>query len=49
MSFAETLGQSLTLPGGTVLKNRFAKSAMSETMGTVDNHVTEELIRLYER
>jgi 2,4-dienoyl-CoA reductase-like NADH-dependent reductase (Old Yellow Enzyme family) len=49
MTFTQTLGQPLTLPGGTVLKNRFAKSAMSETMGTVDNHVTEELIRLYQR
>lgn len=39
----------LTLPSGTVLKNRIAKSAMSETLGTVDNHPTAALNTLYER
>jgi hypothetical protein len=36
----------LTLPCGVVLKNRLLKSAMSEALGTVDNHVTPELPRL---
>jgi 2,4-dienoyl-CoA reductase-like NADH-dependent reductase (Old Yellow Enzyme family) len=49
MSFADTLSQSLTLPCGVTLPNRFGKSAMSETLGTIDNHVTEELVRLYGR
>lgn len=49
MSFADTLSQSLTLPCGVALPNRFGKSAMSETLGTIDNHATEELVRLYGR
>jgi 2,4-dienoyl-CoA reductase-like NADH-dependent reductase (Old Yellow Enzyme family) len=49
MSFAETLSQTLALPCGVTLPNRFGKSAMSETLGTVDNHPTEELVRLYGR
>jgi 2,4-dienoyl-CoA reductase-like NADH-dependent reductase (Old Yellow Enzyme family) len=49
MSFQNTLGQTLTLPCGVTLPNRFGKSAMSETLGTVDNHATEELVRLYGR
>lgn len=47
MTPAEYLAQPLTLPNGSVLPNRFAKSAMSETLGTVDNHPTEALVRLY--
>lgn len=43
------LAQPLTLPNGAVLKNRIAKSAMSETLGTFDNHVTPRLARLYAR
>jgi 2,4-dienoyl-CoA reductase-like NADH-dependent reductase (Old Yellow Enzyme family) len=39
----------LTLPSGVVLKNRLGKSAMSEALGTTDNHVTEALIELYGR
>jgi 2,4-dienoyl-CoA reductase-like NADH-dependent reductase (Old Yellow Enzyme family) len=42
-----TLDQSITLPCGVTLKNRLLKSAMSETLGTWDNHVTEALPRLY--
>ncbi len=42
-----SLEQSLTLPCGSTLKNRFAKSAMSETLGTTDNRATEGLARLY--
>ena len=49
MSHADTLGQTLALPCGTTLKNRFAKSAMSEALGTIDNHVTPALERLYGR
>ena len=29
------LAQPLTLPNGTVLRNRLAKAAMSETLGTL--------------
>ncbi|WP_404364992.1 NADH:flavin oxidoreductase/NADH oxidase family protein [Marinobacter sp.] len=47
MSISETLGQPFTLGNGKTIPNRFAKSAMSETMGTIDNHVTPELARLY--
>jgi 2,4-dienoyl-CoA reductase-like NADH-dependent reductase (Old Yellow Enzyme family) len=43
----DLLAQSFTLPCGQVLKNRLAKSAMSEALGTTDNHVTEELVQLY--
>jgi len=42
-----TLDQPLELPCGAVLKNRLAKSAMSETLGTTDNRVTARLTRLY--
>jgi len=49
MSFAQTLAQPLTLPCGVSLPNRFGKSAMSETLGTLDNRPTEELARLYGR
>ena len=49
MSFAQTLSQTQALPCGATLPNRFGKSAMSEAMGTVDNHVTDELVRLYQR
>ena len=43
------LNQPLTLPNGTVLRNRLAKAAMSETLGTYDNRPTSSLVRLYER
>ena len=45
----DLLAQPLTLPNGSVLPNRLAKSAMSEAMGTIDNRVTHELVRLYAR
>ncbi len=45
----DLLQQALTLPNGSRLKNRLAKSAMSEALGTTDNHATEALVRLYER
>ncbi|MDL0431599.1 NADH:flavin oxidoreductase/NADH oxidase family protein [Marinobacter sp. TBZ242] len=47
MNAAELLSQPLTLKNGAVIPNRFAKSAMSETLGTMDNRVTKELPRLY--
>ncbi len=47
MTAAELLSQSLTLKNGAVIPNRFAKSAMSETLGTMDNRVTKDLPRLY--
>ena len=43
------LAQAFTLPNGVVVKNRLAKSAMSEALGTMDNHVTPALARLYGR
>ena len=43
------LVQAFTLPSGAVIKNRLVKSAMSEALGTMDNHVTSALARLYGR
>lgn len=43
------LNQPLTLPNGSVLPNRLAKSALSEALGTADNRVTPRLLRLYRR
>lgn len=47
MKPAEILSQPRTLKNGSVIPNRFAKSAMSETLGTIDNRVTQDLVRLY--
>lgn len=47
MNPAELLSQPLTLKNGAVIPDRFAKSAMSETLGTMDNRVTRALPRLY--
>ncbi|GGC61745.1 NADH:flavin oxidoreductase/NADH oxidase family protein [Marinobacter halophilus] len=47
MTPAERLSQPFKLPNGSTLPNRFAKSAMSETLGTIDNHPTKELATLY--
>ncbi|EDM48197.1 NADH:flavin oxidoreductase/NADH oxidase family protein [Marinobacter algicola] len=47
MNPAELLSQPLALQNGEVIPNRFAKSAMSETLGTMDNRVTRDLPRLY--
>lgn len=46
---SQTLSQPFTLPNGSVIKNRIGKSAMSEALGTTDNHMTAGLPRLYER
>lgn len=43
------LARPLTLPCGQVIKNRTAKSAMSEALGTLDNRPTEALAILYGR
>lgn len=43
------LTDSLTLHNGSVIKNRIFKSAMSETLGTIDNRMTQGLITLYDR
>lgn len=43
------LNQSFTLPSGAVIKNRLFKSAMSEGLGTWDNRMTKQLVRLYDR
>ena len=45
----ETLRQPLRLPCGAVLKNRLAKSAMSDSLGDGRGNPTSRQIRLYER
>lgn len=47
MKPSEILAQPLTLANGVVIKNRIAKSAMSEALGTTDNRVTGKLPTLY--
>ncbi|WP_018421923.1 NADH:flavin oxidoreductase/NADH oxidase family protein [Paraburkholderia tuberum] len=46
---ANPLSQPLRLPNGRMLRNRLAKSSMSETLGTYDNHATPKLVELYRR
>ena len=43
------LGTSLKLPCGVILKNRLAKSAMSDSLGDGEGNPTEAQIRVYER
>lgn len=43
------LGQPLSLPCGATLKNRIAKSAMSDSLGDGAGNPTNDQIRLYER
>ena len=43
------LQSSLELPCGALLKNRLAKSAMSDSLGNGEGNPTEAQIRLYER
>jgi 2,4-dienoyl-CoA reductase-like NADH-dependent reductase (Old Yellow Enzyme family) len=45
----DLLNQPLQLPNGSVLRNRLAKAAMSETLGTCDNRPTADLVQLYRR
>ena len=47
MNPAEVLSKPLKLNNGSVIPNRFAKSAMSETLGTIDSRVTQQLVTLY--
>lgn len=47
-SAASSLADSFTLPCGQILPNRLVKSAMSETLGTLDNRVTQDLVNLYQ-
>lgn len=44
-----TLFEPLQLPCGSILKNRIAKSAMSDSLGDGTGHPTGEQIRLYQR
>ncbi|HZR34340.1 MAG TPA: NADH:flavin oxidoreductase/NADH oxidase family protein [Nevskia sp.] len=43
------LAQSLRLSNGIVLRNRLAKSATSETLGSYDNRPSPKLVELYRR
>lgn len=43
------LSDSLTLSCGQTLPNRIVKSAMSESLGTMENRVTPALVALYRR
>lgn len=43
------LSQPLRLPNGSVLRNRLAKAAMSETLASYGNRPTPELVALYRR
>lgn len=44
-----TLDQPLSFARGRAIANRIAKSALSEALGTMDNRVTPQLVRLYGR
>lgn len=48
-SSQNVLGNLLELPCGVVLKNRLAKSPMSDCLGDGEGNPTKEQIRLYER
>ena len=47
MTPQQSLAQTLRLAGGVTIKNRIAKSAMSEALGTTDNRPTARLETLY--
>ena len=49
MQSYELLQNSLELPCGAILKNRLAKSPMSDSLGNGEGDSTEAQIRLYER
>ena len=42
----ELIGRPFTLPCGQTIGNRLMKSAMSEALGTADNHMTPGLVTL---
>ncbi|MEL7280736.1 MAG: NADH:flavin oxidoreductase/NADH oxidase family protein [Pseudomonadota bacterium] len=48
-TYKSRLAEPLELPCGAVLKNRVAKSAMSDSMGDGRGHPTDAQIRLYRR
>jgi 2,4-dienoyl-CoA reductase-like NADH-dependent reductase (Old Yellow Enzyme family) len=43
------LNRPFVLPNGVELPNRLAKAAMSEALGTYDNHATLKIVELYRR
>lgn len=47
MNNAELLFEPFCLPCGVILKNRVAKSAMSDSLGDGTGHPTSEEVRLY--
>jgi 2,4-dienoyl-CoA reductase-like NADH-dependent reductase (Old Yellow Enzyme family) len=49
MQQREILFETLMLPCGVILKNRIAKSAMSDSLGDGTGHPTDEQINLYKR
>lgn len=49
LSDSDLLNQPLHLPNGSVLRNRLAKAAMSETLATYDSRPTTDLVQLYRR
>jgi len=49
MQRREILFKPLKLPCGVTLKNRIAKSAMSDSLGDGTGHPTAEQIKLYQR
>ncbi|MEP1090482.1 MAG: NADH:flavin oxidoreductase/NADH oxidase family protein [Rhizobiaceae bacterium] len=49
MTKNQILFRPLELPCGVILKNRIAKSAMSDSLGDGTGHPTPEQIRLYQR
>lgn len=48
-NYSSPLNQTLTLPCGSKLKNRIAKSAMSDSLGDGAGNPTDDQINLYER
>ena len=49
MQQRDILFEPITLPCGVTLKNRIAKSAMSDSLGDGTGHPTDEQLRLYQR
>lgn len=49
MQPTKSLFEPITLPCGVVLKNRIAKSAMSDSLGDGSGHPTDAQFRLYQR
>jgi 2,4-dienoyl-CoA reductase-like NADH-dependent reductase (Old Yellow Enzyme family) len=45
----KVLFETRELPCGVILKNRIAKSAMSDSLGDGSGHPTDEQRRLYQR